>query len=170
MRAELRKLHQRRIAQVAIGASALRGQGKGSIRAARDFAQTIELRGFAKASNSRRFIQLLDRETRKLQRRLPNQAWGTARKALNLFLRDVVYSRQLCTSGLKRIEPWLEVPLDRQVAREIWTKNPHLSRWTGVKNLRKRDSIAYQSAAAVMANDEGMLRVELDLKWWRASS
>jgi hypothetical protein len=48
------------------------------------------------------------------------RTWGAARKALNLFLRDVQYSWDLSSYfGLHTIFSFLEVPLDRYVAQGL---------------------------------------------------
>ena len=52
------------------------------------------------------------------------QAWGTARKALNIFLRDALYTTYLSKRyGLPRAEASLEIPLDSITAvrlREVY--------------------------------------------------
>jgi len=82
---------QTRIATVAIGASTLRNQGASNVVSnTREFLKRLDLRRF-KAKTAIVFRDALDRETNKLKNALPIGArnWGAARKALNIFLRDV---------------------------------------------------------------------------------
>ena len=74
------------------------------------------------ATRRQRFQSRLNVATRRLKDRLPKGArnWGAARKALNIFLRDVLYNHYLRSRHhLDRLEEWLEVPLDRDVAAAL---------------------------------------------------
>jgi hypothetical protein len=85
----------------------------------------LNLRLFNEASSAH-FTALLNDQTRKLQKALPRGArhWGTARKALNIFLRDALYNHYLCNEyGFNRLEQWLEVPLDRSMKGESQGKH-----------------------------------------------
>src|SRR5262249_47184715 len=88
---------QARTARVSIGASTARGRGnKGAVMAARSFLCTLNLRefGITKAST---FAARLNRTTWRLAAALPRrcQRWGLARKFLNIFLRDCLYTKYL---------------------------------------------------------------------------
>src|SRR5688572_26252253 len=111
-------LLQRRIANTSVGPSTARGMGpQGTIKAARKFLADLDLRRLRKRSQSS-FTVELDTLTVELMKALPKKAqhWGSARKFLNIFLRGVVYNRYLCDRyDLYALEPWLEIPLDRQV-------------------------------------------------------
>lgn len=163
---------QNHVAETAVGPSALRNQGSpGVVSATRSSLKAADLARWSVLSK-RAFTALLDIETDRLKKRLPRGArnWGTARKALNLFLRDVLYHRVLCrTYRLSRLEPWLEVPLDSYVAEAIRRElpNANLPRWPGVKYLEPEVSIVFQAAAASIAAKECTARVHLDLRWWR---
>ncbi len=88
---------QKRVAVAAIGPSALRGQGApGVIAAARQFLAALALEQFAVPTQAG-FDRVLDKATEDLQRAFPVRArhWESARKALNLFLRDTFYSLYL---------------------------------------------------------------------------
>jgi len=92
------KVLQARTAQLAIGPSTLRNQGAPkAVANARDFLKELDLGSF-KADVPGAFVVWLNEETEKLQNALPHGArnWGTARKALNIFLRDVLYNMYLC--------------------------------------------------------------------------
>ncbi len=112
------RLHAR-TALMAIGASTLRNQGaSGVVDAARKCLRAMDLRDFSQAARPG-FSASLNRHMQSLMRRFPGGArnnWGAARKAINVFLRDVLYSRRLCDRfGLARVEAWLELPLDKSV-------------------------------------------------------
>jgi len=113
-------MFQRRVAEIAIDPAALRNQGApGVAKTAREFLATLDFLRFARCGNQSVFAEELDRQTDLLKNRFPEgaQHWGTARKALNLFLEEAYYHRFLCEAyGLERIEEFLEVPLDSQVA------------------------------------------------------
>src|SRR4051794_20175554 len=77
-------------ARSAIGASTLRRQGAPRVVAsARRFLAQVELKPFGVSRRSL-FAARLNSETVRLQNAFPKGArgWGTARKALNIFLRD----------------------------------------------------------------------------------
>lgn len=173
MKKELVDRVRKRIAQTAIGPSALRNQGGANVvQRARDFLRSVDLAAF-RVGTEAGFRARLDKATEALRSRLPRGArnWGTARKALNLFLRDAVYSFYVREYyGLARLEPWLEVPLDSLVAAEILRSRDDgaLPRWPGVKHLSPEISDAYQRVASRIGSAAGVYRVHLDLSWWRA--
>src|SRR5262249_39672812 len=161
-----------RLAEIAVGPSALRKQGApGVIAAARAFLKCLDLRSFVRPEGSA-FLSELDAATVSLQEILPTGArhWGAARKALNLFLRDALYCADLATHyRLEVIRGWLEVPLDRHVALGL-RRYPKLSgglpRWAGIKHLTQQASGEYQEVACAVAQEEGMARVDLDVIFW----
>lgn len=166
----LRRL--RRFRAEEIPANAIRNQGApGVLGAARAFLRRLSLPRFRTRSRAR-FEAHLDAVTERLRRKLPAKAqhWGTARKAVNLFLRDCVYDHHLRTRyGLATVEPWLEVPLDSYVAGALRARRRgrRLPRWRGLKKLTPGDSARYQEAAQRLAQRKGVYRVDLDLYWWR---
>jgi hypothetical protein len=89
----INQIHNR-VAQTAVGPSALRNQGgRYVVQRAREFLRRIDLSRF-NVKTEAEFRRRLDKLTEALRSSLPPGArnWGTARKALNLFLRDAVYS------------------------------------------------------------------------------
>ena len=165
-------LVRRRIVQTAVGASAMRSQGKGVVGAARRALEDLELRRF-RVKRAKRFAAVLDEETEVLRKKLPpgSQNWGTARKALNLFLRDCLYTKVTAEHyGLDRLTPWLELPMDSFTARGILgeASEQELPRWKGVKYHTPEDNAAFQAAAANIAEGKGIERVHLDLLFWRS--
>lgn len=167
-------LHER-IASTSIGASTARGMGpKGTVQAARLFLQKIEINRFMVRSQ-RAFAMELDAATEELRKSLPPKArkWGSARKFLNIFLRNCAYNQYLRVQWrLERIEPWLEVPLDSHVAgglhRETGSEN--LPKWSTVISLKPALSANFQKFASDVAARDGVLRVHLDVKYWRQNS
>jgi len=171
----LLRLIETRIAIVAIGANTLRNQGaRNVVSNTRGFLRQLDLKQFTGLSASG-FRKSLDTQTKKLQKVLPVKArnWGTARKALNIFLRDVLYTRYLCKEyGFDRLEPWLEVPLDRDIARNLREEpeGKDLARWQGVERLERKKSVSYQLTAEKIAKRFQIARVHLDLIYWRRDS
>lgn len=128
-----------RTARVAVSASAARGQGIGVVRAGRDFLSKLSLAQFAERRPTR-FAQTLERQTNSLCSALPKgcRSWGLARKLINIFLRDALYTTYLVREyGLLIAEPHLEIPLDSITAKRLRAEaGPHnLPRWVGVKHL-----------------------------------
>ena len=163
---------QDRTAQLAIGPSTLRNQGAARVvSSARESLRRLDLCLF-KVETPQAFMVLLDKETQNLQEALPRAArhWGAARKALNIFLRDALYNVYLSHEyGLGRLEPWLEVPLDGQVARAL-NREPDggkLPRWKTIKDLDPAVSKAYQDFAMAVSQRRAVSRVHLDLMYWR---
>lgn len=161
---------QARVARVATGASATRRQGKGSSAAARKFLETLELEPFGTSSHQE-FERLHDNETRNLRSALPTyaQSWGLARKLLNIFLRDALYTTYLERRfKLSSCESFLEIPLDSITAGKLYSLAGRrgLPRWPGVKHLQPHVSALYQAQAAVVAKQRSIARVHLDTFWW----
>ncbi len=148
-----------RLAELAVGPSALRKQGApGVIAAARSFLKGLDLCSFVVRKESD-YLARLNRATESLQKVLPARAqhWGAARKALNLFLRDALYCSDLASHyRLQAIRSWLEVPLDRWVAlglRRYRNLSAGLPRWPGIKHLTPNASSEYQRVATAVARE-----------------
>lgn len=161
---------QRRTGVAAVGPSALRGQGKGVLKAAQTYLGTMDLSKVPKSKDAM-YNRWLDGHTKAMLRTLPvkNKPWGTARKALNLFMRDALYNQYLYHHyRLGKAEPWLEVPLDRAVAKGLkhLAGRGKLPSWPGLKRLRKGTSDIYQAFAAKCARRKGIARVHLDMYLW----
>ena len=165
------RIIQRRAARVAVGASATRGRGSsGVVTAARTFLLGLRLARFG-TRDQRAFTRGLDAATRRLMAALPKRgaSWGLARKLLNIFLRDSLYTTYLRKAyGLGAAERFLEIPLDSITAKHIRQAVPELPRWPRVKHLTPQMSAAYQVAALLAAHRKGVARVHLDAEWWAA--
>ena len=163
---------RRRTAELAIGNSTLRNQGApGVAKAARHFLAKVDLKSFS-VSSEQKFSQILDCATIDLVRALPPGArnWGTARKALNIFLRDCLYNQFLCSYfAISHIHPWLEIPLDSHVAKGLrrTSQGSDLPKWDTITGLNHERSDRYQEVAGRVAKKIGCNRVDLDIYLWR---
>jgi len=171
-------LIKRKVAQTSVGSSALRNQGaKGLIKISRHyFENEINLKEFKQQLYSDNFKEYLDNNTIRLRNLFPvnGQSWGAARKGLNLFLRDVIYNHYLReylninSDSIKHLQK-LEIPLDKDVAKGLYQEkeNKSLKRWKSIKSLDQNTSDEYQNIALSVAERKGILRVHLDLEYWR---
>jgi hypothetical protein len=173
-RRELLRYVQRRLADGASGPSSLRNQGaRGTTAAARAFLGQLNLTKL-RSINATGYGRWLDSRTGELQRHLPQGArnWGTARKALNVFMVEVFFNRVLAREcRMDRLKDVLETPLDSQAAKKLraFARRRHLEvppkMW--VRYLTPELNQAYQVLASRMAKDNGLDRASLDLIPWR---
>ena len=159
--------HRLRVAELSVGASAVRGMPRGTVAAARNALKRTRLTAIPIAERER-FRSWLDQQTRRVSAALPEPSWGVARKLLNIFLRSCVYDTALRTGyGLAPVEPWLEVPLDQQVAAGIRScSGENLPRFAN-KRLERSVSVEYQEVARRLAQRAGTHRIHLESCWWR---
>jgi hypothetical protein len=160
----------------AIGVSALRNQGPGVLGKAQKFCEDMDLSIYSKAENEQEFQSYLDKNTEKMldlfaaaPDPIPNRPWGTARKALNLFLRDALYNKYLSREyELEKIEKFLEIPLDSVVAIGLnEAAKGQLPKWTKLKLLEKNISNKYQKFAKDWAKEKDLpARIHLDALLW----
>jgi len=116
-------------------------------------------------------MRTLDRETILLQAVLParGRKWGVARKLLNIYIRDCVYSAHLRSAySLGRIEPFCEVPLDSITGKRLRESDEGatLPAWPGVGRLTPDVSAQYQAIATQIARTRRLRVVHLDVFWW----
>jgi hypothetical protein len=162
---------QRYITVTTIGPSTLRNQGsKGVIIAAQNHLAVIDLEIF-RINNETELLKTLDVQTEALKKAFPREAqnWGSARKALNLFLREICYNRFLCERYFfADIEEWMEIPLDSLVATALKRKGERgrLPKWPGLNRLTPECSAKFQEFAKQIAKKEGISRVHLDMRLW----
>lgn len=161
---------QARTARIACSASATRGQGAGVVRAGREFLAQLPLAQFAVKRQSL-FQQRLNDATWLLYAALPRtgRSWGLARKVLNIFLRDALYTTYLADKyHLTDAEANVEVPLDSITARHLYQAagRSELPPWPGVKHLTPEASASYQAYAMQLAASYGITRAHLDTYWW----
>lgn len=161
---------QARAARGALGPSSMRGAGsKGVVGAGRAFLADVDLGRFG-TSRRKRFFAVLDEDTDGLRRSFPRGArhWGLARKGLNIFLRECLYTVYLRHAySLYLAERYFEVPLDSLTGTELYrAADGALPRWKTVRGLTPQLSEAYQKAASAEARKRGMARIHLDAVWW----
>lgn len=168
--AELVRAIQSRAARIAVGPSTVRGRGNtGTVRAARAYFANLDLAAFSVQPGD--FRPALDRHTLKLQAALPKPArhWGIARKLLNIFLRDCLYTGELNRAfKLSWAEQAYELPLDSITVKALKGEFGRgvLPVWPGVKHLTATLSDEYQAAALEFALSMKVSRVHLDAVWW----
>ena len=170
MRRDFLSTIQRVTAISAVGPSAVRNQGKGVQLACHEFLGSLDLATIPRTGESS-YGLWLDEQTEALLNSFPlrHRPWGTARKAVNLFMRDAFRDRFLASEfRLDKLEPWLEIPLDKAVAKGIRDrcKHIHLPLWPGLKHLLPDASADYQAAAKQIARDMDVSRVHLDMYLW----
>jgi len=159
---------QMRNARIAASLTATRRSGPGTMHSAREFFCTIDLARFG-ADKKSAFRKELDAATEALRRALPKDNWGLARKLMNIFLRDALYTTYLCEHfGLKVAEKFLEIPLDSITSKHLRKRAGRgvLPAWKGVKHLNSEASEKYQKFAGEHAENRGIARVHLDTYWW----
>ena len=142
----------------------------GVVKAARRFLSVLDLSAFS-IEKEKQFRAKLDQTTERLRKALPRgaQHWGVARKVLNIFLRDALYTIYLREEyGLACVERFLEVPLDSITAKELKKAAGRggLPQWPGVKGVAPDLSERFQAQATKVATERRMSRVHLDAYWW----
>jgi hypothetical protein len=172
-----------RLSEICVGASSLRNQGQpGFVRKSREyFYNNINIAEFFRSLvTHKRFLNFLDRHTQLLARKLPgggkDKNWGSARKGLNLFFRELVYNKILCdyynlpsdSEKYNKLISRLELPLDKDVSLGIVNEfKGDLPRWRSIKALKQNVSDLYQDAANQIATENSIPRIHLDLIYWR---
>lgn len=166
---------QRYVANIAITNSALRNQGApGMVDAARKFVSGLDLRQF-QSLDMDDYTERLDALTRDLASSFPEgaQNWGSARKAINIFMVQSTMNRFLAgPCGLANLDELLEVPLDGNVSWALRKSAGRgvLPRWTSIVKLTPEDNGAYQAFAMQLAGEYGIRRFQLDALFWRAKN
>ena len=131
----------------------------------------IDLTDLSK-KNPSQYPQFLNHQTKKLLRYMPTNArhWGAARKCLNLFFRDALYSFYLREKyGLGKFEKYQEIALDSNVGRRFREEKEGegLPLWRTVISLTPEVSAQFQKVATKVAKRERTARVHLDVHYWR---
>ena len=159
-------LMEKFVTREAVGVTAMRGQKKKTLRKVRKY--TEDLLGSLKEIDSEdQYLNWLNLHTIKLGNKV--HSWGAARKALNLFMRTAFYNYYLNKEyKLRRLEAWLETPLDRIVAKKLKRSFPKeaLPSWPGVKHLSSIVSDRFQEAASAVAMNERRKTVHMDVFLW----
>ena len=165
------KVIQQFVAVDAVGITALRNQGLGVLRATREFLCNVDLRTVP-TSSQQHYQEWLDSTTEAILAVLPvqNRPWGTARKALNLFMRACICEHHLRIAyGLDKVERWAEIPVDGVMARALKKEAGRgvLPLWRGLKHLKRVDHRPFQDFAIQYASSLGLpAPVYLDNYLW----
>jgi hypothetical protein len=170
MKVVLVKQMQSFVAETCVGASAIRNQGgSGLVQATREYFKALNLATIP--TDARSNGSWLVKYTDALLLKFPVGArkFGTARKALNLFLRSAAYNCCLNRAfHLDSILPLLEVPLDSYTAKHLLAHDPAIAtKWVGLNNVTGADHAKYQLAALDLANRWHVNRVDLDVYFYR---
>jgi len=175
--------HKRKLAKTSISTSAFRNQGEsGLIRLTQDYIiKNIDLEKFEKSLRTKKYKVYLDEQTKLLKRAALNKncKWGTARKGLNIFFRDVLYNSYFFKKYSLKFEygHQLEIPLDSKTMIKIGQKFKKnnlknlgytLPLRSTIIGLSQSVSDVYQAAATKIAEIEydGYTRVDLDMEFW----
>jgi hypothetical protein len=161
---------QARAARAALGPSSMRNAGsKGVVESGREFLGELNLKHFG-TDRRNRFSKTLDEATEGLRLAFPRSArhWGLARKGLNIFLRECLYTVYLRRAySLYLAERFYEVPLDSLTGTKLHRAGEGIiPRWQTVRGLTPELSEAYQKVASAQARKQGMARIHLDAVWW----
>jgi hypothetical protein len=154
--------------------SVTRGTKPGVYRAAIGFLQNHAVDLVTDLAAKATFAEHLDKHTRALCVSHPDIQWGTARKCLNIFIRDATYNFYLRRAyDLEAVECELELPLDSFAVKGLFkdAQKFNLSKlptWKSIISLTCADSACYQQSAAEIARRKRILRVHLDFWYWRA--
>ncbi len=164
---------QRRLANISIGITTLRGQGKGAKEAAINYLKGLPLKEFSNVNSMKQFIELLDKFTNELKDKLPNKSWGAARKAINIFLLQSSYHSYISKEyNLEGIIPYLELPLDNPNAKRLISlaqKKDIKLDWKNIRELTPEYSRKIQDFALKLAKEKyNCPRGHLDVIFWRS--
>ena len=160
---------QSKTARTTITSSSMRGPGCGAaIRVARAFTRELSLERFSSRSRIG-FARELDAATGELFDAMPRgvRAWGLARKGLNIFLRECLYTSFLRDAyRLQRSENYLELPLDSLTGTALKKIDASLPRWDSVRRLTPEISARFQQVARWEGKRRRLAAVHLDVFWW----
>jgi hypothetical protein len=166
---------QRRLANICIGTSTVRGQPSGTKKIIIDYLRSINLAMLANI-NEKTYAAFLDRHTKVLKRRIPSCSWGIARKCLNIFLMEASINCFLVKAyHTSDAVPYLELPLDNPNAKRLIKKAKKEDQldlrhcWTSIQYLTPENSAKLQEQAQKSAKKEECERGYLDILWWNDS-
>jgi hypothetical protein len=156
---------QQRTAQL-ISSRSLRNQGDGIVEIAKQFLRNMDISLFTNGNESM-FRSQLNEQTHRLIRRGRNHGkeikWGSARKVINVFLEECLYSKAINDEyGIQRIIGFLEIPLDSQVFRFLKKVeresievlgNPNLPTKFTIKSLKHYNSKRFQQYASIISEN-----------------
>lgn len=159
------------MAKRAITSSPLRNQyPKGGLSKIRQYLSEISLKNdFLKTYNFKEeYSFFLNYHTINLINIFPNGQfkWGSARKALNIYLRDLALQFIINGNPMDDSLKYMEIPLDSYVAKGLKSLNPSLPKFISIKNTKQEDYFVYQNYAYELANFNKTSRIHLDLSFY----
>ena len=167
---------QRFVASTCVDVTMLRSQGPGVAKAIIEHLdKNPDMLTRMAACEPNSFGRCLEEQTQAVldslkPLQLPHEPWGTARKAVNIFLRCALYNHFLRDRhGLERLETLFEIPLDSRVANKLRAEpeGMQLPVWPGLKHLKKPGSEQFQACALKVAQRRQLpARVYLDHELW----
>lgn len=166
-------LIQKRIVNISVSSSTVRGQPKGTVKITRNYLGSIDLQSFSEIHDETQFNLLLDKHTESLKEQIPSKSWGISRKVLNIFLfqasHDIILNRKY---GLDCIISFLELPLDNPNAKRLVKYAKQVNKrlnWNNIYSLQPETSNLFQDFAKKYAQDNYHCeRCYLDVYWWRS--
>ncbi len=166
----LKKLKYRLI-RISVSASSTRNQiGSGKIELIRtELDKILSLKKLSTLSGTNvSFSKLLDNSTNKLIN-TTHIKWGTARKLINICLREISYNKYL-RDHLKLTEKDLlkfEIPIDSHTYKYIVEKgNFNDFKWMGIINIKKEEHSAIQKCYQNLARIKKIAPIHLDIEAW----
>jgi hypothetical protein len=175
---EIERARACHLARASIGPSTLWGQGALNLNEIRDALRKIDIFQLSEIHTCNKFREWLDEQTNALATKFTRAAdgwnWGAARKVINIYLLNLSMDYLLRDFiGIKRMEHWLEVPLDSFVVKYIHNNATEEERENlvmpfkfRIKNLNFDDSRNFQSTAQKIAQRAGVSRAALDFFAW----
>ena len=96
----------------------------------------------------------------------PGVKWGHSAKILSLFLRDMIlHTRSFRDSQVRRLSPWLPVPVDGIVIRRLRRLGVHLD-FSAIRGIDSRAKfLSVQELLGLAAAEAGVPRVWFDDNW-----
>lgn len=155
---------QRYVAHISVGASTIRKMGC-KIDDIRKSLSSINLEEIQEKT----FPVFLENSTNFLLTSCKGQ-FGTARKCLNIFLKNCYHNRFLSDQYCKpQIISQFELPLDSRTMEGVRKDGfPSLPK-SSVIGLSPELNTRYQTAALAIAEKYSISRVNLDVLWWMQS-
>lgn len=184
LRNDFLKTLQINVANYSVNISVLRNQGpSGQVKTASTFCKSIDLGEFANALISNSYEPYLSTQTKKIivfsDESACKLAFGSARKVLNIFFRNICYNTFFKEALFENIDlrdsnsifNQLELPIDKDVAINLLERQGKSKReWKGVKHLEADGNASYQEWATAYAKEINMPRIHLDLIFWKPTS
>ncbi len=160
-----------RLIRISVSASSTRNQiGKGKINRIRtEINDLLSLHNLMyQIKDETDYLRMLNYATNKLVRKAGIH-WGTARKLLNICIREFVYNSYLrkylliAESDLYK----LEIPIDSHTYKYIVKMNKFKAfKWPGIIHIQSKENKTIQQAYVSFALSKNMAPIHLDVDAW----